>query len=610
MGILDEDVARVRDATDLVALASEHLALKRVGKRFVGLCPFHSEKTPSFSVNPELNLFYCYGCQASGDAITFVREVEHLDFVDAVERLASRAGITLRYDDKAVAKDRTKKQRLAEAVAAAIAFYHGLLLESADGGLARRYLRSRGFDGDAARQFQLGWSPDAWDQLSVHLQRQKFARDDIVDAGLAFVNKVNKLQDQFRARLMFPIYDSRGEAAGFGGRALGADGPKYKNSPETPIYQKSRLLYGLNWAKGEIVGRGEVVICEGYTDVMAFALAGAPNAVATCGTALADDHFQILKNLARKVVLAYDSDAAGQGAAEKWYGWEQRYEIQLQVADLPAGRDPADVWHDDPQQLLRALERATPFLQFRLDRVLAAADLATLEGRARAAELGAAIVAQHPSDLVRDQYVMKLAGELDIDADRLRETVARKRRESSGAGAVSERRGSGGAPANRTEARALRVDRRELDVLLYAVHEPELVVDWLDARLFADPVARGAFEAIASTDDFHVALAETEGAVHDLLERVAVDEPVASDEPETLRAHLMANTIEPAAKRELAAMLRAGDERATSVKLQLDALAHARESGDWEAVQQRAFELLGWVGEGARRAVPAWREAP
>src|SRR6476661_6329148 len=154
MGILDKDVARVRDATDLVALASEHLALKRVGKRMVGLCPFHAEKTPSFGINPELNLYFCHGCQASGDAITFVREVEHLDFVDAVERLASRAGITLRYDDKAIA--------------GAIVFYHERLLQSADGGLARRYLRSRGFDGDAARQFQLGWAPDAWDQLSVH----------------------------------------------------------------------------------------------------------------------------------------------------------------------------------------------------------------------------------------------------------------------------------------------------------------------------------------------------------------------------------------------------------------------------------------------------------
>jgi len=441
----------------------------------------------------------------------------------------------------------------------------------------------------------------------VHLQRQKFARDDIVGAGLAFVNKVNKLQDQFRARLMFPIYDSRGEAAGFGGRTLTDDGPKYKNSPETPIYQKSRLLYGLNWAKGEIVGRGEVVICEGYTDVMAFALAGAPNAVATCGTALADDHFQILKNLARKVVLAYDSDAAGQGAAEKWYGWEQRYEIQLQVADLPAGRDPADVWHDDPQQLVQALERATPFLQFRLDRVLAAADLATLEGRARAGETGAAIVAQHPSDLVRDQYVMKLAGELDIDADRLRETVARARRQQSVPNASAR---PAPAPGARPDRPVVHVDRRELDVLLYAVHEPELVVDWLDARLFADPVARGAFEAIASTESIHTALAESDGPVHDLLERVAVEEPIASDEPETLRAHLMANTIGPAANRVLAGMLRAHDDRATSVKLLLDALAHARETGDWVAVQQRAIELLGWIGEGTGRESPASRETP
>jgi DNA primase len=606
VGILDDDVTRVRDSTDLVALASEHLALKRVGSRFVGLCPFHTEKTPSFSINPEMGRYYCFGCQASGDAITFVREVEHLDFVDAVERLASRAGITIRYDDKAVAKDRTKKQRLSEAVAAAIAFYHGLLIGSPDGGLARRYLRSRGFDGDVARRFQLGWAPDDFDQLSHHLQQAKFARADIVDAGLAFVNKVNKLQDQFRARLMFPIYDSRGEAVGFGGRALGTDGPKYKNSPETPIYQKSRLLYGLNWAKGEIVARGEVVICEGYTDVMAFALAGTPNAVATCGTALADDHFQILKNLARKVVLAYDSDAAGQGAAEKWYGWEQRYEIQLQVADLPAGRDPADVWHDDPEQLVAALDRAAPFLQFRLDRVLAGADFATLEGRARAAETAAAIVAQHPSDLVRDQYVMKLAGSLDIDADRLRDAVARAPRVAAGS---STNRTAPGSPRQQTRpassGRPVHVDRRELDVLLYAVHEPELVVDWLDARLFGDPIARAAFEQVAEHADFHDALEAADGPVRELLDRIAVEEPIASDEPETLRAHLMANMIGPAAVRVQTSMLRAGDARSSTVKLLLDALAHARESGDWEAVQEYAKQLLGWIAEGSRGSTSA-----
>jgi DNA primase len=560
----------------------------------------------AFALEDNILTGNCFGCDASGDAITFVREVEHLDFVDAVERLASRAGITLRYDDKNVAKDRTKKQRLSEVVAAAIAYYHDLLLSSEDAALARRYLRSRGFDGDAVRQFQLGYSPDDWDRLSVHLQQRKFARDDIEGAGLAFVNRVNKLQDQFRARVMFPIYDQRGDAVGFGGRALGDEQPKYKNSPETPIYQKSRLLYGLNWAKGEIVGRGQVVICEGYTDVMAFALAGSPNAVATCGTALADDHFSILKNLARKVVLAYDSDAAGQSAAEKWYAWEQRYEIQLEVADLPAGKDPADVWREDPPALLRALERATPFLQFRLDRVLAAADLASLEGRARAAEAGAAIVAQHPSDLVRDQYVMKLAGELDIDADRLRETVARHRKEQASPGGARRPSTRPGGEEPRPARRApVRVDRRELDVLLYAVHEPELVVDWLDDRLFVDPLTRGAFDAIASSDSIHDAIASTDGPVRDLLERVAVEEPIASNEPETLRAHLMANTIGPAAQRVLAQMLRAGDDRATSLKLLLDALAHARESGDWEGVQQRALELLGWLGEGTRGAGPA-----
>ena len=220
MGILDDDVAKVRDATDLVALASEHLALKRVGSRYVGLCPFHSEKTPSFSINPEIGRYYCFGCQANGDAISFVREVEHLDFVEAVERLAARAGITLRYDSNAVTKDRSKRDRLVAVVDAAVGYYHRLLLDAPDGGQARGYLRSRGFGGDHARQFHLGWAPDAWDSLSVHLQREKFSRDDIVTAGLAFVNKANRLQDQFRARLLFPIYDSRGDPVGFG-----ADGP-------------------------------------------------------------------------------------------------------------------------------------------------------------------------------------------------------------------------------------------------------------------------------------------------------------------------------------------------------------------------------------------------
>jgi DNA primase len=595
MGILDDDVARVRETTDLVALAGEHIALKRVGRRFMGLCPFHSEKTPSFSINPELGVYHCFGCQKSGDAITFIREVEHLDFVEAVERLAARCGITLRYDNANVGKDRKRKERLSEAVGAAVAFYHRLLMEAPEAGRARQHLRSRKFDGDAARRFHLGWAPDGFDALSGHLQREGLKREDIADAGLAFVNRANKLQDQFRGRLMFPIYDSRGEPAGFGGRALGDEMPKYKNSPETPIYQKSRLLYGLNWAKGEVVARGEVVICEGYTDVMAFALADIPNAVATCGTALADDHFQILKNLARKVVLAYDADTAGQAAAERWYQWEQQYEVQVEVADLPPGRDPGDLWNDDPAALGTAVERAAPFLQFRLDRLLAGADVRTLEGRARAAEAAAEIVATHPNELVRDQYVMKLAGALEIDADRLRDTVRTVAR--SGRRAVraspppdAPTDGNGREPV---------VDRRELDLLRWAIHQPELVADWLDASLLFDPAARQVFDLLTETSTFHEALEASDGPSRQLLQRLAVEEPMIvgdDDELQTLSARLMINTVEPAAERLLATMLRDGDdEHASEIKTHLSAMAHHREIGEWEAARADAEQLVGWA---------------
>ncbi len=638
MGILDEDVARVRESTDLIALVSEHLALKRVGRRYVGLCPFHQEKTASFNVNPEMARYYCFGCNASGDAISFIRELEHLDFVEAVERLASRAGIQLRYDDKRAGEAKSRQTRLREVVDAAIDFYHRLLVESADGGNARRYLRSRGFEGDAARQFKLGWAPDAWDSLSRHLQQRGFKREDITEAGLAFVNKANKLQDQFRARLLFPIYDARGEPAGFGGRALGPDGPKYKNSPDNPIYQKSRLLYGLNWAKGEIVARGEVVVCEGYTDVMAFALAGAPHAVATCGTALTDDHVQLLKNLARKVVLAYDADAAGQGAAEKWYRWEQEFEIQVRVADLPEGRDPADVWRDDPARLLLAVERAEPFLQFRLDRLLASADLASLEGKARAGETAAAIVAEHPSDLVRDQYAMQLAGRLQIDVDRLREVIGR--RVAGGPGARrdprdardprdsrpgSSPRGGPGSSGPRGTPRpdgsddpsgararpAVRVDRREEDILRWAVHEPAVVADWLEASLLRDPTARQAFECLAAADTFEGALEAATGSVRELLERLAVEEPDAGEEDDRIAigSRVMVNTVGPRADDLIVRMLDAGDDRVSEVKSANDRLRHARDFGDWPAARDAARQLLGWISEDARAQLVATGDA-
>jgi len=588
MGILDDDVARVREATDLVGLIGEHVGLKRVGRRFVGLCPFHTEKTPSFSVNPEYGAWHCFGCAKSGDAITFVREVEHLDFVGAVERLAARAGITLRYSDAEFSKERARKQRLHETVTEAIDWYHALLLESPEGGGARRYLRARGFDGDAARRFRLGWSPDGFDGLARHLTEQGRARQDLVDAGLAFVNRAQRLQDQFRGRLMFPIWDARGDAVGFGGRALGDEGPKYKNSPETAIYHKSRLLYGLHWAKGEIVARGEAVICEGYTDVMAFHLAGVPQAVATCGTALADEHFTALKNLARKITLAYDADSAGRAAAERCYQWEQRFEVQFQVADLPRGQDPADVWSDDPARLVAAVDGALPFLEFRLGRLLEAADLGSVEGRARAAQLAAALIGEHPSELVRDQYVVQLAERVEIDTDRLRDAMAHARRRPRD-------RVETGEPdrAEPTEPEQP-LDRREVDALRWAIHSPELVAGRLDVELFADPATQAAFVALTQ-NTFHDAVAASTPAVGALLQRLANEEPVVGNEPrEELVARVVVNLVEAWGHREVVRLLRAGDEHSATLKPALDEIARHREAGDWSTAEEAALRLVAW----------------
>lgn len=585
MGILDEDIARVREATDIVGVISEHVALKRSGARFTGLCPFHGEKTPSFSVNPQLGFYYCFGCTESGDAITFVRKMEGLDFADAVERLAARAGITLRYDSAGATQDRRRKERLHEAVQEAVDYYHHLLLEDPTGGPARGYLRSRGFDGAAARQFQLGWSPDGYDALTRHLYAKKFSRDDIVEAGLAFVNRAQKAQDSFRARLMFPIFDRAGKPVGFGGRTLSDDGPKYKNSFDGPLYHKSRLLYGLNWAKAEIGARDEVVICEGYTDVMGFTLAGVPNAVATCGTALADEHVQILKSFTRHVVLAYDADAAGQNAAEKWYQWEQRFDIEVKVAALPPGKDPGDLWREDPAALAKAVESAPRFAQFKLDRVLAGADLDTPEGRARAVDLAVPVLREIPNELVREQYIQTVAGRTGFDHAMVKDAVARRRaprRRDEDPGSELEEQG--------VRRRAAPVDRREEDALRWAVHNPELVIDWMEPALFVDPVAREAFEALWHAEDVPEAIERAEGPARALLERLAVEEPV-DDEPETVRARLVVNIVGPAAERLRRRLLADGDERAMEIATLLDRMRGGAAAG-WASGEGAAMQLV------------------
>ena len=307
-------------------------------------------------------------------------------------------------------------------------WYHRRLLTGADAGAARDYLRSRGYDGEVVRKFRLGWAPDGWDTLCTALA---LSEDVATGAGLGFVNKRGRLQDAFRARVLFPICDPSGNPVALGGRVLpgSTDPAKYKNSTETPIYSKRRTLYALNWAKQDIISSGEVVVCEGYTDVIGFFEAGVPRAVATCGTALAEEHVRLLKNFATRVVLAFDADGAGQTAAGRFYEWERSLEIDVAVAALPPGSDPADLARSDPAALRAAVEGAKPFLQFRIERILDAADLSTPEGRARAADHALAAVAEHPDDLVRDQYVMQVAERCRLEPAALRDRLERIRRD-------------------------------------------------------------------------------------------------------------------------------------------------------------------------------------
>ena len=494
----------------------------------------------------------------------------------------------LRYDDAKANQDRQKRSRLVEAVRAAGAIYHDRLLTAADAGPARAYLRSRGFDGDAARRFGLGWAPDGFDTVTRALLDQKFSRDDLAAVGLTFTNRANRMQDSFRARLMFPIYDRQGDPVGFGGRTLTGDGPKYKNSPETPLYHKSRVLYGLNWAKAEIAARDAVVICEGYTDVMAFALAGVPHAVATCGTALTEDHVQILKNFTRNIVLAYDADNAGQSAAEKWYTWEQRFEVGVRVAALPDGGDPADLFLRDPDALARAVDGARPFMQFKLDRVLGAADLGSPEGRARAAQASVRVLREHTNELVREGYIQQVAGLTGFDHAWFKQAIA-----------TAPRAGEPEPEPERTTVRrdpTARIDRRELEALRWAIHDPAQVVTWIDAALFSDPLTLEAFELLASTASFHEATAAATGPVLALLEQLAVEEPLVDGEPETLHARLVVSLVEPAGERWLAELVRTGDDRAMVVKPLLDRIAHARNS-DWAVGEEAALRLVAMLAD-------------
>jgi DNA primase len=610
MAIPPEDVAQVRAATDIVALISEYAPLKRVGKNFVGLCPFHSEKTPSFSVNAELGVYYCFSCLASGDAITFVRNIEGCEFVDAVERLAARAGVTVRTDaGRAGRADRDERTELFDVMARAVAFYHEQLLSHEGASRARQYMRSRGYDGEVVRHFSIGWAPDSGGALVRALGVRARL---LVTAGLANEGP-GGLRDSFRGRVIFPIFEPTGKAIALGGRILPGSteepGPKYRNSPETPVYSKRRTLYGLNWAKQAIVQTGEAIVCEGYTDVIGFFSAGLGRAVATCGTALTEDHFRLLSRFAKRLVLAFDADSAGESAAARFYEWEKRHELEVAVAALPPGSDPADLAMRDPASLKAAVEGARTFLQFRVERALASSELRTGEGRARATEAALAMVAEHPNELVRDQYLVTVADRTHLDADRLRPRLDRLVRSvaagSSAAAVVGSRpSANGGTPAPGNGQARKAGERAGRDALVLAVREPQLMVGRVTEALFGDPLQRKAFRALSTSVSLHAAIEGADEETADLLRRLAVTEP-AGDPDQTVVA--LARAASQVTLTELDADARQAEAEGDELRLAATGAAIAWLKEELEILQEpgTAERTQPAVTEAARRLV-AW----
>jgi len=540
--IRDEDVALVRERTNIADVISEYVTLKPAGQGTVkGLCPFHDEKTPSFNVSTTKGVYFCYGCGAGGDAISFLTNLERLTFVEAVERLATKAGVQLRYAEAGPAPTRPQgqRQRLVAANTAAAEFY-GHQLGSAGAQAARQFLAERGFDKDAAQAYGCGFAPEGWDGLTRHLQQKGFKSEELVTAGLAKPARSGSLIDRFRRRLIWPIKDLTGDVIGFGARKLYADddGPKYLNTPETPLYKKSHVLYGIERAKREIGRQGRAVIVEGYTDVMACHLAGVPTAVATCGTAFGADHIVVLRRLLMdtdayrgEIIFTFDGDAAGQKAALRAFEDDQRFVAQTYIAVSPDNMDPCELRLAKGDVAVRDLvARRTPLLEFALRSTVDRYHLDEAEGRVAALKVAAPLVARIKDRSLRPEYTRRLAGLLGMEvdvvtravtgaigrgADRTPSSPERSSNGASGSGSTgngssgngSSGNGSAGdgapvAPAQRSapapnDPRTL-VEREALKLALQEPALAGLVFDAVDETVYAYPPHMEIRRAVAA----------------------------------------------------------------------------------------------------------------
>jgi DNA primase len=606
--INEDDIRALRERADIAAVIGDYTSLKRAGGRLKGLCPFHEERTPSFTVDPVHKLYHCFGCDAGGDVLSFLRNVEALTFPEAVERLARLSNYTLRYEEMSPGQRKAlgKRTKLTQALAAAAEFY-AEQLESPAGEAARRYLAGRGLDRGDAERFGLGWAPDSWDSLVKHLGTQGFATTDLEEAGLGSQGSRGVI-DRFRGRIMFPIYDAGGkDVVAFGGRVVPdvplktgpRDGtpPKYINSSETAVYKKSQTLYALNWARAEITRRDAALVVEGYMDVIALHRLGVRHAVATCGTALTADHFRALEKFAPRVVLALDADAAGFAAAERARTLAAEVGLrEVGVLPLPEGRDPADLAEDGVEAVEQALTGTKTAVEFQIEHLLRGADTTTPEAQIDAYRRTFPLLRRLEDRALRYRYIRDLvAPAVHLSADRIEAEL-----DSTGEGAPPavveaapqrpRRSGPGEVGAGEPSDPQLVLER---EVLRSALQYPHLLPNtWklIVAEDFRAPLSRQLFTAMseAPLDDLSAVLAALPS--DDLRARVralAMSESRV-EQPESHMTELIARLRAAAVERQITGLR----QEMAQVGEQLSAEDRRAAIGRFEVLERRRRDLL------------------
>lgn len=539
MAISDEDIQKVREASDVVAVIGERVPVKQKGRDFWCCCPLHQEKTPSFKIDPSTQLWHCFGCGEGGDVFSFIQKTEDLTFPEAVRRLAERAHIDIVEAGGKGGIPASRKARLKEVCARTAEFYHTQLMRGRGGeaDAARAYLGGRGFGGEVPRRWKLGFAPGRG-ALVAYLSRLGFSADDMVAANVALNGRDGRLRDRFYNRVMFPIFDVSGDCIAFGGRVIGAGEPKYLNSQETPLFHKSQVLYGLDRAKAAMTSTGVAIVVEGYTDVIALHEAGIRNAVATLGTALTMRHIRVLsRHASKRIVYLFDGDAAGQRAADRALAFIDKSmtpeagpsQVDLVAVTLPDNLDPAEFVQARGADALQVLvDDAKPLLEYGIERRCASHNLDTAEGRARALEDCLSVLAPIKESILAKDYAVRLAGRLRLRENDVLAALAAK--EPPRFANRDDEADAESAPAPRPARALSRAERNRLrferEFLSLAAQHPEVGLAHADALAqiqWHEEVHRVLAESILST------LAENpQAAGVDIVTRASLASPHAA----------------------------------------------------------------------------------